>query len=119
MKAIVDATGKVLRITPDLDGMDLEGCWVVDLPEGYDPVQPSHVYTGSDWMPNDAAAMSRLRAERDARLSACDWTQLADVPVATREAWQAYRQALRDLPETADPFAPIWPEPPSQQENEE
>lgn len=38
-----------------------------------------------------------MRRERDARLKASDWTQLPDAPV-NKEAWAAYRQALRDLP---------------------
>jgi uncharacterized membrane protein YebE (DUF533 family) len=56
-----------------------------------------------------------LRAERDTRLAACDWTQLGDTELSADQvtAWGAYRQALRDLPEhTADPANPDWPEPP-------
>lgn len=57
-----------------------------------------------------AAAWAALRAERSRRLAACDWTQLPDAPVADAEAWAAYRQALRDLPDlTTDPTAPDWP----------
>jgi len=118
MKAIIDAAGKIVRVTPDTDGSDLDGCTVVDLPQGFDPVLPSHDFIAGHWVPNVEAAMARLRSERDARLSACDWTQLVDVPSAIRDAWQPYRQALRDMPERADPFAPIWPNPP-QQEYEE
>lgn len=50
-----------------------------------------------------AEPMKLLREERDERLSVTDWTQNPDVPDATRTKWQAYRQALRDLPATADP----------------
>jgi len=50
-----------------------------------------------------------VRAQRNARLSASDWTQLPDVPLATKEAWAAYRQALRDVTLQPDPFAIIWP----------
>ena len=113
MKAIVEtATGKVLRVTPDTDGCELEGCTVMDLPEGYDAMAISHLVVAGQWVANDAAAWERLRAERDARLLACDWSQLADVPEATREAWQPYRQALRDITATADPYALQWPAPP-------
>lgn len=38
-----------------------------------------------------------VRAERNARLAACDWTQLADVPEETKRRWQDYRQKLRDI----------------------
>jgi hypothetical protein len=50
-----------------------------------------------------------VRAQRNARLSASDWTQLPDVPLATKEAWAAYRQALRDVTLQSDPFAIDWP----------
>ena len=51
-----------------------------------------------------------LRSRRDRLLFACDWTQLPDAPLteAQRAAWRAYRQALRDVPETGD-----WPIPPA------
>lgn len=57
-----------------------------------------------------------LRAERNRRLSACDWTQVADAPLTPAQVtgWQVYRQALRDLPgETADPAQVVWPAPPA------
>ena len=63
----------------------------------------------------DAAAWDRVRAERDARLSACDWTQVADAPLtdAERGAWMLYRQALRDVPQDfATPDEVVWPEQP-------
>jgi len=54
-----------------------------------------------------------IRAKRDALLAASDWTQISDVSVDAK-AWAAYRQKLRDLPETIkDPTVEIdWPEPP-------
>jgi hypothetical protein len=59
------------------------------------------------------AAWKALRAQRDAKLSASDWTQLADAPVDDL-VWAVYRQALRDLPaNTADPMNPVWPEMPA------
>lgn len=54
-----------------------------------------------------------LRAERDAKLAACDWTQLPDSPVDV-EAYATYRQALRDTPaNTSDPQAVTWPTEPT------
>jgi hypothetical protein len=50
----------------------------------------------------DEWLLERLRIHRDARLAASDWTQVADAPV-DREAWAAYRQALRDFPATWEP----------------
>lgn len=113
MIAIIDeATGAIERIALTTDGLDLTGKATMPVPEGYDPIAASHIVVDGDWVPNEASALARLRAERDARLLECDWTQLVDVPSETREAWQLYRQALRDLPETADPFDPAWPTPP-------
>ncbi|MBY6091086.1 tail fiber assembly protein [Maritimibacter alkaliphilus] len=58
-----------------------------------------------------AEATQALRAERDRRLAASDWAMMPDVtPPGGLQAWQAYRQALRDLPdETVDPASPLWP----------
>ena len=45
-----------------------------------------------------------LRNERDYLLKECDWTQMPDSPLTDtkKQEWQVYRQALRDLPATAD-----------------
>lgn len=62
--------------------------------------------------PTDEELASAVRSKRDALLSACDWTVLADAPLTTTEKtnWKAYRQALRDV--TAQPTFPQsveWP----------
>lgn len=58
-------------------------------------------------------ALIHLRIRRDKLLSACDWTQMPDAPV-DRDAWAAYRQALRDMPaNTSDPANPVWPSKPN------
>lgn len=60
--------------------------------------------------------IARVRRSRNVRLSACDWTQLPDAPLSSTEVarWQAYRQALRDLPATADENGQVeWPARPS------
>lgn len=57
---------------------------------------------------------SDMRARRSQLLQESDWTQLPDVPLATKEVWAAYRQALRDI--TAQPGFPLtvaWPTPPT------
>jgi len=54
----------------------------------------------------------RVRSERNAKLAACDWTQLSDAPVDAG-AWASYRQALRDITQQADPFNITWPTPPA------
>lgn len=51
-----------------------------------------------------------IRRKRDTLLSASDWTQLPDVPLATKSAWATYRQALRDITEQPGyPVEVIWP----------
>lgn len=54
-------------------------------------------------------AAATVRLERDARLSACDWTQVQDAPL-DKSVWAAYRQALRDVPAQAGfPWTIDWP----------
>jgi hypothetical protein len=58
------------------------------------------------------AAWTSLRTERNARLAATDWVALADAHLSQdkKDAWFAYRQALRDLPdEVTDPLTVEWP----------
>jgi len=60
----------------------------------------------------DARKWAAVRDERDRLLTASDWTQVADAPVDPA-AWAAYRQQLRDIPQTFDdPDAVVWPEAP-------
>lgn len=83
------------------------------------PVQPSEHYifdyTAKQWI--DPRTLETewplVRTKRDRLLQASDWTQLPDVPLATKEAWTAYRQALRDLTDQPDPFNITWPTPPN------
>ena len=64
----------------------------------------------------DASANDRkateVRAERNAKLSATDWTQIADATV-DKAAWATYRQALRNIPtQSGFPNTIIWPDAP-------
>ena len=66
-------------------------------------------------MPDEAKAAldeqqaKSVRDDRNRRLAACDWTQLADAPVDDL-AWATYRQALRDVPNQANfPWTVVWP----------
>lgn len=87
---------KAVRDLPEnIDGMWFERWALVALTEEE---------TANQW--------SVIRAERNARLAACDWTQLGDAPLtdAEKASWAAYRQELRDLPSTQDdPFNISWP----------
>ena len=58
---------------------------------------------------DENAAADFARKIRNKLLSEADWTQVSDAPV-DKEAWSAYRQALRDVPEqTGFPFVVEWP----------
>jgi hypothetical protein len=53
-----------------------------------------------------------VRSERDAKLYACDWTQLPDTQLTPDQeaAWANYRQDLRNIPQQPDfPYNIIWP----------
>lgn len=59
-----------------------------------------------------------LRQERDRRLQASDWTDTVSarkrLSQDVQDAWDAYRMALRDLPDnTVDPTNVEWPVPPT------
>ena len=49
--------------------------------------------------------MALLRKERNILLAQTDWTQVSDSPLDTEptDMWRKYRQALRDLPLSANP----------------
>jgi hypothetical protein len=54
-----------------------------------------------------------IRAERNKRLTASDWTQIADAPVDAK-AWAGYRTALRDITRSYEaPENVEWPVPPA------
>ena len=63
----------------------------------------------------DGVAWDAVRAERDRLLAASDWSQMPDnaLDAPTIAAWAAYRQELRDVPQTQDdPDSIVWPEAP-------
>lgn len=56
---------------------------------------------------------AQMRSIRTRLLAESDWTQLPDSPI-DREAWGAYRQALRDVTaQPGFPWAVDWPVPPT------
>ncbi len=88
------------------------------VPEGFTLIAPPsdcHLWDGQAWQADYALQLAALRRERNARLTATDWTQMPDVAMTdeTRQAWRAYRQALRDLTENWTPET-LWPAPPTE-----
>ncbi len=58
--------------------------------------------------------MDDVRFTRNQLIAATDWTQLPDSPLSEekRAEWATYRQALRDITNTADVNNIVWPEKP-------
>lgn len=79
------------------------------------PLKPNKFYTfdyiTKQWIDTRTSETQWvvIRAERNQRLQATDWTQLADIPQETKVLWEPYRQALRDVTTQPDPFNIVWP----------
>lgn len=129
-------SGLTIRVTEDIDQDTLSKC-------GYTgPHEPKTDFDHNThkcvWSPEDLAfivvekssiemrnainsAWAQLRVDRDAQLAMSDgkimrWLEKGQ---PAPEAWQKYRQALRDLPEaTEDPFRIPWPREPFPQDIE-
>lgn len=83
-----------------------------------DTAQIGDLYVDGQFVPpapDYEAQWAVVRAERDAKLAASDWTQLPDVPLTTeeRDQWVVYRQELRNVTSQPDPFNIVWPTPPA------
>ena len=78
------------------------------------PIQIDTIYTQQwilrDRTPEEIDALTNdVRSMRTSLLQESDWTQVADAPV-NKEAWAAYRQALRDVTtQSGFPTIIIWP----------
>jgi hypothetical protein len=88
------------RIAPTMNGNTWVETWSVS------PASPETVAQRTSEM------SASVRSERNARLAACDWTQLPDAQ-CDATAWAFYRQALRDVPnQDGFPGSVMWPTPP-------
>ena len=74
-----------------------------------------HSVADMDQEAKDALDVNQAKAMRDQRgnkLSASDWTQVADAPV-DKAVWATYRQALRDVTaQSGFPWTITWPDAP-------
>ena len=100
--AILNALGQVVTFVRD----DVPQGWTP--PEGCTAIPEAELPAG--WVREpERHDMADVRRERNERLTASDWTQVADAPV-DQAAWATYRQSLRDLPQTYSGEGPIpWP----------
>jgi len=92
-------------------------------PTSHWAISGEQVYSNLEWYSDDAKPtedelntelariedeekMTRLREERDKRLTASDWVVTMHKELGTNvpAAWKTYRQALRDLPSSATPI---------------
>jgi len=75
--------------------------------------------TAEEIADRESSHMNNLREQRNQKLVDSDWTHASDHPspvaAAKKTEWETYRQALRDLPETADltTWPPSWPTEPA------
>ena len=102
-------------INPDLSGLSAvaKKYWKIS---GSDVVEMTQSEKDTVDADLDTAQWVIVRASRDLKLTACDWTQLADSPLTAQKItdWATYRQELRDIPsEQSDPFNIDWGTEPS------
>lgn len=110
-------------VDEEIDGM--QSMLVDDVPEGAIYIKAGKLccggnspsmhhrfdYKAEKWIDprTDADMMNQVRADRASRMAATDWTQLPDVPEATKAKYKKYRQTLRDITKQKDPRNIAWP----------
>ena len=118
---LLDARGTYYRTDT---GARVQHAELGELPDGLTPDPrpgPYHVWQGGAWVLDEAAQLAAVQAVerswRDARIDATDYLAMPDYPLteAARAELYAYRQALRDWPQSAAfpdqtgrPQAPEW-----------
>jgi hypothetical protein len=100
-KPVVDHTQTVTQSEPVYDGTKWVQVWEVQ------PADPDVI--------NDRVSQKwdRVRDYRNLLLSESDWTQMPDSPLIGNVAWVTYRQLLRDITNSPDPFTIVWPDIPN------
>jgi hypothetical protein len=96
----------VQESTPVKQGSTWTQQWSVT--EKYSAEEKATVLTEAETQKKQAQA-AQIRADRNSKLAASDWTQLAD-STADKAAWATHRQALRDITAQAGfPWTVDWP----------
>ena len=104
------------------DGYVVDGCWVAYQPEVAKRKAEPPPYA-CEWCPvtfqwidkrglqeKINEAVRDVQRKRNVLLQSSDWTQLPDVPIATKKLWATYRQTLRDIPsQPGYPLEVAWP----------
>lgn len=97
------AVEKLAELYPLFDGSSWIQQWAVE------PLTQAEIDYGF------ATKADAVRADRNTRLAACDWTQVDDAPFdnTAKATWATYRQALRDVSsQPGFPWEVVWPESP-------
>jgi len=108
------ATGEILRIVicdePDEQLSEGEAYLEGEFSDiEYQVVNGEAITKQPDSFDAENAAM-QIRIKRNKLLTACDWTQVNDVPAATSQKWATYRQSLRDITgQQTFPENVVWP----------
>ena len=72
-------------------------------------------YGKKSWVQDEALAWWMVRQVRDEKLRSSDWTDTMSaidrLGVERFNAWQQYRQALRDVTRQSNPYDIEWPIP--------
>lgn len=115
MKYAIIENGTVVNIVNAEADFAAENGWILATEEA----QIGGTYDNGVFSPRvrvdnrtDEQKAAEIREDRDGRLAACDWTQVADVSLsdAQKAAWATYRQALRDVTaQDGFPDAVVWP----------
>jgi hypothetical protein len=97
------------QIDPATEVADAAGCAFNEQTGCWETVWVVRAKTAEEIAEEAASKAEEVRQERDARLAACDWTQLSDAPVNSL-AWANYRQGLRDITtQPGFPWTIQWP----------
>lgn len=101
---------------------DRAKCVFMDVPQDLRPwaIKPTRAPDGTivlDFDPDKHKffRLNFIRQQRNDLLKECDWTQYPGTKLSDdkKTVWEAYRQALRDVPTTlTDPDNVAWPTPP-------
>lgn len=98
------AHDSVLQVAVETDPLKVNGKWTQQWTVQSKPAEQVQAETDTQ--------SGLVRAERNAKLSSSDWTQVLDAPV-DKAAWAAYRQALRDISKQSGfPWTVAWPDDP-------
>jgi len=104
-----ESDGYILSIDDNIDVHDI----IQNVGGVFLPYNKDHIII-CDEPPDMELLQKETREKRKELLNSSDWTQVPDAPIANKDEWKAYRQALRDLPDTITNWQNIiWPTIPS------